>query len=334
MSIEDQLSEAYKETSQKLHPPQELDIRIEQMHHQYLLSKEKAPAHSRRVWTRSILIVAALVVTVGFTSQYGLQMREGLLHMVFNVEPIVTYDAKAAKDIRERMKEIKRDLGIGERVLYYSAEMERLFPVVNKKLKLTPFAIITNPYIWLDHEKWANELNAEKVPLRLQELSLHGWTFAGGQKEGTSGGMLIPSNMALLEALKEKTQYMKTSEAWVPLLPEAELNPVYSTFYRNPARDQIIITAEIFKMETGIVKFSDLSEYEVIYIDDKKTTYMKTETYMISDSDQYQTLVWLESWGDVTVRYEIGTSATGVSKADILDIAHQILDKPAGGDQE
>jgi len=332
MSIEHQLFEAYEETTRRLRRPQELDVRIEQMHHQYLFSNEAAArATSRRTWTRGLLITAVLLVIAGFTNSYGLRIGEGVLNIVFNSEPITTYDAKVAKDIRGKLQEIKKGLKIGERILYYSVEFERLFPFGSKKLSMPPFAIITNPYIWSDQEQWINVLNAERVPLRLPEPTPSNLTFAGGQKEGLLGGILTPSNMVLLEELKERTHSLNTSEAWVPLLPNSELNPIYLTIYRTPNREQITITAEIFIDNTQIVSFTDISEHEVIYIDGMKTNYIKTKNYLFSDSDQYQSLVWLESAGDVTVRYEIGTSAIGVSKTDILQIAHLMLVEVTGG---
>ncbi|WP_419875220.1 hypothetical protein [Candidatus Pristimantibacillus sp. PTI5] len=320
MPIEQELREAYKRSANMVMRPEQLDARISRQYAVQSIQKHLKKRASKKTWAIRIIVACVLLTSVGFSAPYLFQLKDKLIE--YNVLPnrMNAYDNNLAEQVRESIDLAKQEMQIGERGLYYSDNLKKLLP----KTKLSPFLLITKPYVWEDQREWEEELTGA-ADLHLPGSLTDSLTFIGGQKEQPFGGFLSLDDMAFVKELELRSQERQRAETWM-LLPKRAIEEfVFTTMYESEADNRINITMEVFRDKTTIQMLSDFNEQEQIRIGDQPATFVHSENFLFSNTDQYRALSWLDSRERDTVMYTVGSPAEDMTKLELIHIAEQFI---------
>jgi len=324
MSIEQELTKAYKQSATELKRPVELDARIEQLFQKQRFRKQSKLHAVKKSWTLRIIVAGLLLTSMGFSTPYIFHFKDEIIDYMLHNGQLGTYDAMLAQQMRETLEQVKQTLPTNGKGIFYSKKLKSLLP----KTKPIPFTIVTNPYIWKVEKDWEMQLTEASVELDLPDSLSETLTFIGGQKEQPFGGWLSSADMGSLNELKKRVKSEKLEETWFPWPHSSKTNeeqPIFTTTYESESTDIIHITMEVFTEKSNLQMQSNITDQEQILIGEQPATYAHVEPFLFSDTNQYQSVFWLDSLADETILYTIGSPNVDMTKSELSSIAEQFI---------
>ncbi|WP_339209405.1 hypothetical protein MHH56_16420 [Paenibacillus sp. FSL K6-3182] len=324
MSIEQELTQAYKQSATRIKRPEELDARIEQLYRTQSFQKQTKLHAVKKSWTLRIIVAGLLLTSMGFSTPYIFHFKDEIIDYMLHNGQLGTYDTMLAQQMRKSLEEVKQTLPTEGKAIFYSQKLKSLLP----KTGSIPIVIVSNPFVWKEEKDWEMQLTEANPDLQLPDSLTETLTFIGGQKEQPFGGSLSAADMEPLHELEKRVKKEKPKETWLPLprpVVESVDHPVYTTTYENESADIIHITMEVFTDKSNVQLRSNLKAQEQIVIGQQSATYALAQPFLYSDSDQYQSVFWMDSLADETILYTIGSPDLDMTKSELTSIAEQFI---------
>ncbi|MBD2869924.1 hypothetical protein [Paenibacillus arenilitoris] len=319
MSIERELGEAYRRSASKLKRPHYLDQKIERQYREGVYLNRKLAGKAR--WPLRIALVSVFLLIMGFSLPYADPIKDAIVHFMHHNARGSTYDVKTAQTTRESLARIKSQLNTGERALYYSSELERLLP----KTTFIPFVIVSNPQVWKEKADWDKQLRCAGIRRELPLTIGGAFAFREGMNGPPFGGVLTEAESDLLEGLKLLALQRNEPEAWAKLQPARDGGNIYTSVYESKTKGVVYVEMELFEEKTDMTLYSDIKVHERLAIEGVSAGFIRSERYLLHPSNQYKSLIWLESGERGSVLFTIGSGDERATKADLIGIARSLL---------
>ncbi|MFX3635828.1 MAG: hypothetical protein ACE3L7_28040 [Candidatus Pristimantibacillus sp.] len=328
MSIENKLTEAYKQKTTAMIRPKELDARIIQQYDEHIRSRERGAVTMRTkkpfIMKLVFATVVAAVIITGFSSSIWFKASDERVTIEQHSQEVEPIDAVLQEKLRGQMEQIKSELQVGESAILYSSELEQLDSIYKER----PILPVTNPVIQTNYEQWRSLLE-ERVPqLKLPDLLAAGLTFNSGKEEGIMGKGISIENFSLIEELQAESKANGKSMVWrkVEDIDHGHFQ-AFTTLYTNDNQDQIYIMMELFNDKTFIRGSMKNASFEEVSLDNGMTGHYLEATPqqdLIYGLDHARSLMWLDTQEDMTIVYTIGSGETNVSKEELITVANSL----------
>lgn len=337
MSIPEQLKQAYKQQAESMNPQIEPDSKLlAQFAHQAAKQGRRRTStivQSRRhTWTRPLFMKIAIGLTIlalvsGFADYIWVRISDDRVNIQYGGGINRALDASMLSVLRSELQQVRGQLAPGEAALVYSLSMGKLIP----EMASMPFIAVSNPIMVKELDAWKIILKQEvgdysRLP---SEQSMDNpLTFIGGKREGISGPDMTSTDMKLLQELKADAEKAPTGSsanrfAWRIRPAQEEAGPLlrsYTTMYSDARHHQIDIGLQLATEQVQMRLIASGAEQSV-EVNGSKGVYLRTEPFIFSETNQYQTIQWLETHDNVTIIYSVGSPSAEVTKEQLLAIA-------------
>lgn len=276
----------------------------------------------KKTWALRIIAAGLLLTILGFSVPYMISLKDNIVTYVIQSNQVRSYDKEQAIHIRDSTQQMKQSLAVDGRGIFYAKELKNLLPKTN----LPSVIVVPNPYLWLSEKEWEEQLLQADAELQLPSTLSEALLFLGGQKEHPFGGFLSINDLSFVDELMARVKEENLEQAWIALPSDSDKrNPVFTTLYKNQADERIYITMELFSDKSQIQTIAPVTKQEQLLIGKQPVTYTLTEPFLFSDSDLYQSVFWLDSLGDKTVMYTVGSPEAEIGKTELTSIAEQFV---------
>ncbi|TDG00393.1 hypothetical protein [Paenibacillus piri] len=314
MSIENQLKAEFQRYSDQLQYPRQLDDRI-------ALLTRKGTAARRGIITRIALIAACIFLFSGIA--YASNLLYTMQSHRVSVE--VFSDAQAQlpdslnAEIRSSFQQIRDQLTPGESAIMYVSELD--------KRKLPALIKVTQPVRYTDPEECAAIAGGLlKKPAVLPQDYVLAW----GEKEASSGMIDAHTYTRYKSLLEKQAADTKQNVVWQRAAQSVSASEAVMSrpglIYVNSNQDRIEIRFQVMptsNSQVGLkISTGTSTTAEKIDLSGKTGFYTRNNSTFLSDTGKLDTISWVEELSDgQTALYEVSTSSSNVSKAELLLIA-------------
>ncbi|GMK40340.1 hypothetical protein PCCS19_33960 [Paenibacillus sp. CCS19] len=328
MSIPERLKQAYEQQAESMNPQLEPDSKLlAQFAHHSARQQRRTIVQSRRhTWTRPLFMKIAIGLTVlalvsGFADYMWIRIGDDRVNIQYSEGIDRALDASMLSELHSELEQVRGQLAAGEAALVYSPNIGKLIPEMSEM----PYITVSNPIMIQGHDAWKNVLEQEVgtgyklPPEQSPDTRL---TFAGGKREGVYGPDLTSSDMTMLQEMKK--QASGTSRlAWRIRPAKQESDPLirsYTAFYTDGHGNRIDVSLQL-AMEQVEMRLIASGAEQSVEVNGGKGVYLRSEPFILSETNQYQTIQWLETHDDVTIIYNVGSASAAVTKEQLLAIA-------------
>ncbi|MBD3920593.1 hypothetical protein H8B09_17650 [Paenibacillus sp. PR3] len=337
MSIPEQLKQAYEQQAESINPQLEPDSKLLSRFARHAAKQGRRRASTivqlrTHAWTtRPLFMKIAIGLTVlalvsGFADYIWVRISDDRVNIQYSEGINRALDASMLSEFRSELQQVQNQLDVGEAALVYSSSMGKLIP----GMASMPFIIVSNPHVIADIAAWRNVLKQEVGDYKLpsEQLPDNRLTFIGGKREGVSGPDMTSTDMTLLEELKTDAKKAPAGSsanrfAWRVRPTQEEGGPLirsYTAMYTDAQHHPIDVSLQLAKEQVHMRLIASGAEQSV-EVNGSKGVYLRTEPFIFSETNQYQTIQWLETHDDVTIIYSVGSASAEVSKEQLLAIA-------------
>lgn len=319
MRIENDIAEAFKTKAMEITSPEELDARIAGLYEKQVKREREMTMGSKK--KRMILFaLAGLIVLMitGFTVQNMIKMGDERISLEYVASANLNYDPAIGSIVRGQLQHIKDQLEAGESAYVYSNEIGGLRPSLGD----LPFAeYVSNPYIFKDYEEWQAKLNEKNPDYKLPMTAQGSLAFVGGKEEYPFGGMI--DQPEIVRQLEEEVKISGKDLAWKKIIRDKEKFPVFTSVYKDMNQEEVTVTMEVF---TERVKKAGISEdsHESVTINGEQADYSVSEKFLYSDTNRYQSLIWVDTLEEMSIVYSIGSSGEHMTKDKLISIGESM----------
>jgi hypothetical protein len=317
----DHLSEHYKVKASSIQPPVGHERHVRQLFEQSLANQGSIGMQRRSAFTVFATMAVIIAVLSGFTGYYFLKINDQRVSIHYKQSLSDSFDAGMAAAIYDKVAEVKSKLSLGESAVLYVPALADKFPH-QKGLSLLP---VSRPFTISDFEEWQNTFESRLGHDGLAASALGNWTFEYGQLEPPYGGTIQDNMDGLLKDLQAESLLSGGAPAWTKVQSNGEASNVYTAFYHNENQTELYITMTIIEEKTEFRLISSLSEAEELGLPGINAHYLRTEPFMLSSSNQVQTVDWLESYDDYTLMYGVGSTSPEMTKEELLGVVAELV---------
>lgn len=354
MSIPEQLKQAYEQQAVTLNPSTEPDDKLldqfvrltaHQQRRRFRQQRIRASTVSswQRAWKRPLFLKLAIGFTVlalvsGFADYIWIRIGDGRVNIQYSEGIHRAMDASMLSSLHAELQQVRSKLAPGESAVVYSSKFSKLVPEMTD----IPLISVSNPIMIDELDAWKSILDQEvgkgyKLPQpQMLDFPL---IFVGGKRGGVYGPDMTSSDVKLLQELKaeaETSAQARASEqskttsgrpvdqfAWrVRNEQQAADSPIrsYTARYNDAQHNVIDVTLQLVKEQVEMRLIASGAE-QTVEVNGSKGVYLRSEPFIFSETNQYQTIQWLETQDNVTIIYSVGSESIGVTKQQLLAVA-------------
>lgn len=315
MSIEKQLSEAFKHNEVSLHCPPSLDNRIMAEYEQavmnkgsnvYMMKKRRLPK------VALIALVVALLCGFAYGSKLLFSDSTNQLSYQFNSSEAFHLNAETFEHARATLQEVKTQLAPGEAGIVYMPEIFKDYPLYG----------VTNPDYIADKQQWELVLEEHGLTEQLPDSLLEGaYSFKAGAVDEYPL-ISLEQNGLLAEMEAEKKTSNNDQPVW--RLSDSTTNPImtsYISVYEDENEEAIRLSWQIYdEVVSKINGFtSPTTEYEEYDLNGKKVHYTKNNQSLYTESDVLQSAMWMVEKDGQSFIYTIESDSPSMTKEKLID---------------
>lgn len=322
MSIERQLTEAFKHNNSSLQCPPSIDAKIMAQYRAATMAKRGTLLMKKKSTLWKTAIVALLVVVLSGFAYSGTKLlysnSKGQVQYSVHSSETFLYTPEELDQLRETIKEVEAQLEPGETAAVYLPQLFRQFPNV------PPLFAVTKPAFIADLQQWRDVLDQEGVTEMLPEALLDGaYQFAEGavNKQNVS----FDDYINIEELTAEYESRMNDEPVW-RLTQNDALVPLYTTVYHDINGESIQLNWEIYNEKMKVDGFTaTTSQYESFELNGETVHYIYNTQYLFGDSNELQSVNWLEENGEQTIYYSVETHSPNITQEELLSVAEELL---------
>jgi hypothetical protein len=320
MRIENRLADAYKREAMDINSPKELDDRIMKMYEKQAHKERVVSMRTKknRMMVFALVGVIALMIT-GFTVQYVMKLGDDRVSLEYSTVEI-SYDPALANVVRDQIQQVKEQLEVGEVAYAYSKEIAKLTPNISDDILYAEY--VSKPYLFEDLEEWKKMLSDKKVRYKLPDTESENLFFKNGIEERAFGGLI--NQLDIASELQNDVKLSGGELAWKKIEPNHRvLHPVYTTLYEGDNQEIVSVMMELVLEETKIVSTTNVSQ-EKVSMNGLEAHYSETDKFIHSDTNHYQSLIWVETLDEMSMVYTIGSPSEDMTKERLISIAESM----------
>lgn len=317
----DQLSEHYKVKASQVQPPAGHERRVQQLFERNLASQESKGKPRRPVFAVLATMAVVIAVLSGFTGYYFLKINDQRVSIQYKQPLSAVFDAGMAAGIYDKVAEVRSKLNPGESAVLYVPSLAEKFP----RQEMLALLSVSRPLTTPDFEEWHDTLKSRLGHDGLATAVLDSWTFEYGQQEQPYGGAIGNNEVELLEDLQQESLLSGGAPAWMKVKRNSDASNAFTAFYHNDHQEELYITMTIFEEKMDIRMISSLSEAEELDLQGINAHYLRTEPFMLSSSNQMQTVEWLQSYDDYTLVYGVGSTSPEMTKEELISVVAELV---------
>lgn len=321
MQIEKQVAEAYKVQAMDIQSPEEVDARIIHQYENHIRNKRGMPMRPAKKRTIQLILIGLLVLMISaFTVQYFVKIGDDRYSIENTVSKYENYNPETASVIRAQLEQVKSQLSVGESAIVYSKEMGE---IVLKSLQMPYAEVVSNPQVYTDYVTWQDKLNSQLSEFKLPVVLEGDLLFEGGVEERPYGGLIMSEHFPIVDKLHEEVNQMGKDVAWQKFDQDMEKFPVFTTLYRDGHQDVIKVSMEIIKQKMKFVGVVNGTQ-EKVTVNGQEALYSESDKFLYSETNEYQSLTWVETLEDKSVVYSVGSSGKQITKEKLVAIAESM----------
>jgi hypothetical protein len=319
MQIDNQIAEAFKTKAMEITSPEELDARIIRRYEKQAQRERERTMQpkKKRILVMTIVGLIALMI-MGFTVQYMVKMGDDRISLEYYASGNRSYDPINGSIVRGQLQQIKEQLKVGESAYVYSHEIAKLTPNLGDFLYAE---YISNPYVVEDYEMWQQKLGEENADYKLPVTVLESLTFVGGEEEFPFGGVI--NQREIVDQLQDEIKVSGKNLAWSKIERDRTEFPVFTSVYRDENQEEVKVSMEIFTDKVKKVGRS-VGTHERVMINGTEADYFFNNRFLYSESNEYQSLVWVETLEDKSIVYSIGSSGKHMTKERLISLGESM----------
>jgi len=314
MSIEKQLSEAFKHNEASLHCPPSLDNRIMAEYERaamnkgrnvYMMKKRRLPK------VALIALVVALLCGFAYGSKLLFSDSTNQFSYQFNSSEAFHLKAETLEHAREKLQEVKTQLAPGEAAIVYMPEVFKDLPLYG----------VTNPAYIANMHEWQLVLEEHGLTEQLPESLLEGaYPFKAGAVD-EHPLISLEENEWLEEMEAEKKTSNNDQPVWK--LADSTTNPImtsYISVFEAEDGEAIRLSWQIYDEISKIEGFTSPStEYEKYDLNGKKAHYTKNNQSLLSENAVLQSVMWMEEKDGQSFIYTVESDSPTMTKEKLIE---------------
>jgi len=327
MSIERQLTEAFKSHATELECPPALDARIRTEYERRMVEKRGTSLmNKKRALPRAAIIAVIVALICGFAyagNKLLFSDSQGHYSVRTQTNEKFDLDLGTLEKVRTSLSEVQAQLAPGETAVVYLPELAA------HPLGALPLGA-TNPKLVSDERQWRALLSESGVTKPLPESLLGGaYLFAAGTENN-------PFHITLGIHANEQWEEMKSEAAKSggdrPLWRPADLSgwqplSAYTSIYRDSDGESLYLTQEIVNGTSvhleGLTPSN--SDYTELDLQGNKAHYVKYDQSLYGDSSLFQYVMWIEADKDRTIVHRVESDSIGMTKDKLIEVANGLL---------
>lgn len=330
MSIERQLSEAFKRNEARLECPPSLDARIMADYRRVMDKRGLLHMKKKRRLPKAAMIALVVVLLCGFA--YGgtrMLFSDSLGQFAIRVQTNDAFhlEPEALEHARTSIKEVQERLAPGETAVVY-------LPDVFAEMPGDPPAIGATKLQWIsDAEQWRAYLEERGLTGVVPDAVGQGqeaYRFSAG---AANSPFHFAMGMDALDLLKEMQAESGLAEGELPLWRVTDNSgeqaiSFYTTLFRNADGEGIYLTLEVVNGDYSIKKdiyTAPSTEYEEMELNGLKAHYTKNVQSLFGESNILQAVSWIEEKDGSTIVYQVESDSSGMIKERLIEIAQSLL---------
>ncbi|MEK3883225.1 hypothetical protein [Paenibacillus sp. PL2-23] len=327
MSIERQLSEAFKRSNSASQLPPALDERI-MADYRRLVMEKRGYSHMRKKWRLPrlafVALIAAMLCGFAYAGNYLLfSDKEGSYSIRMQTNDALTIEPDVLEAVRASLKEVQSKLSPGQTAIVYLPDVfPDALPVSISSLKLIP-----------DAEQWNAVLNQHGVQEVLPDSLLGGsFHFEAGALNSPFRPSMGADVTGLIDEMEAEYRQRDGSSGllWRSIDIAAE-QPVsqYTTMYTNDQGETLYLTMEV--IDNVSITFDGLTPpstaYEAIDLNEKQAHYTRNVQSLLGESPVFQDLMWIEEKDSQTIVHHVESDSGSMTKERMIEAAADWLSK-------
>lgn len=322
MQNDNDLHIAFRRRAEKVTPPASLDARAARLFDSWANGNKRNNGRLKSAFGKRVAIVAlsiSLFSGVAYASTALYVTKTNNLRYEMNVDPSIQLKHTTGTEIYKALDRVRGSLGEDEKAVAFVRLLDRE--------KLPAMISLSNPRLYTDLAEWKKKAgfdSAWKIPTMLPE----GFTIAGGRTQLPTEGVTSEWIDRYGRALQKEAGKSGESVAWVKV--EKEPLPSFSGVYapnlvlKTKTGEEVTVSWMTIPEGTNVimdVKAGGGTAAEKLQVNGSDAVYTYSPNHFFSETGQMQMLMWAESAGGSTIKVELTTESSSVSKEDLLAIA-------------
>jgi len=324
MSIERQLTEAFKSNNSSLECPPSIDQKVMAQYRAATMAEKGSFVMKKKSPVWKTAIVAVLVVVLSGFAYSGTKLlysnSEGKVQYSIHSSEAFQYTPEELGQLRGTIKEVQDQLEPGQTAAVYLPQLFKQFPNV------PPLFGVTKPAFISDLQQWREILDQEGVTEVLPEALLGGqYQFAEGAVNDAHVGTDVFDIANQLKA--EYESRVDDEPVWrLTQSDDSDFASRYLSIYRNIYGEAIQLNWEVYNETMKVDGFTSASsQYESFELNGETVHYIYNTQYLFGDSSELQSVIWQEEKDDATIFYSVETHSPNITQEQLLAVAEQLL---------
>jgi hypothetical protein len=328
MSIEIELKREFRKSAEAMKCPKHFDVHVHTLYRNYM--ERKSVAFRRFTFTGKTLRTAAIallvVVLAGFiygSTQLLFKTSTQNINIELAADSKLVLKHTSGKAIRQSLDDVRRQLAVGESAIVYFTDLAKEDYPLFRKYPILP---VSNPYLYSDLEQWTTLLSERNLVFKQPSHLPASYTFAGGKQELPLGGTITPTSYGLIGELRKNAEETGNSVVWRKIALDAATIPAFTSIYKNDHQEEIYVSMQVVPATNVDIRglTGNQTTSENVKVNERDAFYTNNNNQMLSKTDVYQDLVWLESEHDRTIVYRVSSGSLTVTKDELLQIAQSM----------
>ncbi|MEW9698908.1 hypothetical protein [Paenibacillus sp. SI8] len=337
MSTQQQLKTAFKQVTDQLHPPKQLDAKIEQLFHTNIVDNQavrsedtgrKRPFSLFQGSKRKIVILALASMLLLSGAAYASQLLYSLngkgVQLQVSKESAIDLSHSESVAIYNELQQVKSQLADKQSAFVYLRPLaERQVPAL---------LLVQQPVQYNVLNEWKAAVEAIYPTLKMPTDLPEGYSFAAGQLQNWIGVYSPDEAKSYESKLSKKSQKGSSGITWEKT---PDNRPALSSLdspgliYRNHASQQLEIRYQIFPQTDGNIQIKGMineqAKAEPVNLRNQTAGYYVANDNNFSSENGYlQSLQWIENQNNHTILYTISTSSPTIALEDLQKMANSV----------
>ncbi|MCU6710490.1 DUF4367 domain-containing protein [Paenibacillus sp. J5C_2022] len=323
----EKLTYAYKTTAANIQPGAGHEQRVEHIYMQYRVSRDRKAKPRRSALVKIALVAAVVALVTGFTGYYYLNISDQRISIEYKQSSTEWLDAEHSAEIYGMLSKVEASLEEGESAVVYIPSLAEVFPEQEEFSLLA----VSEPVQITDVAAWQALVADYLGEDGYAPATLNDWTFQRGQEQWPFGGMISIELMnSLLPELKQESVHSGDGFVWRKVdVSGSTDSDVLTAYYRNSEQAELYVKMSIIEENTVTKMATSLSEAEEVDLGMHNAHYLRTEPFMYAASNSLQEVQWLDTKEHYTIVYGVGSTASDVTKKELINIAQELASMSA-----
>ncbi|WP_342563583.1 hypothetical protein NST84_29625 [Paenibacillus sp. FSL R7-0345] len=322
MSIEQQLTEEFKQDSRKC--PEGLEIRIRAEYRQQVMQQRGVSFMSTKRKMPAYLLIALIVVMLcgfGYAGSRLLYSDHGKLSVSNRTEQQLQFKQEDVTKIRGELEKVQAQLIPGESAVVYLRDFDLT-------VGEAPIVFGINNPVRVPLEAWRTLLQNKNVQEKLPDTLLGTYSLQEGMEDSPFQFTLGADAYRILDELKAEGNASGNEVLWSRSDATIDFINTYTSVYRNASNDPIYVTWQIAgeDVNPAIHQLSPPGiTAEDVEFGGLTAHYLKNDQSLYGQSSIHQDVTWVSDAGERSVAYHVQTDSAAVTKDQLIEAAESLI---------